>query len=192
MLSLYGFQVVTDPNMVDRVWVFPKERFVEYEPKDEGWCRKLGIGHEEVRPKPEVVRVGRTLVMHPQTWERLCEFGRAEIVPTDKGVVEVRMRSVERQCVERAIEAADRRFSEVVAKALPEGRAGEATCGGLTKDVVFEAMKSLPKVKRDVLSSPLLLTVPTPFESQDQPRVNYVGKYAYDTPKYGGFLSATV
>ncbi len=27
-------------------WVFPKEEFVEYEPKDELWCRPLGIGRE--------------------------------------------------------------------------------------------------------------------------------------------------
>ena len=27
-------------------WEFPVERFVEYGPKDEDWCRLLGIGHE--------------------------------------------------------------------------------------------------------------------------------------------------
>lgn len=37
-------------HAVERVWVFPKDRFVEYEPKDEPWCRALGIGHEETRP----------------------------------------------------------------------------------------------------------------------------------------------
>ncbi len=28
-------------------WVFPVEPFVEYEPKDEVWCRFFGIGHED-------------------------------------------------------------------------------------------------------------------------------------------------
>lgn len=27
-------------------WQFPKERFVEYEPSDETWCRYFGIGKE--------------------------------------------------------------------------------------------------------------------------------------------------
>lgn len=28
-------------------WVFPKEKFVEYEAEDEQWCRYFGIGKEE-------------------------------------------------------------------------------------------------------------------------------------------------
>ena len=28
-------------------WIFPADRFVEYEPSDEVWCRPLGIGKEE-------------------------------------------------------------------------------------------------------------------------------------------------
>lgn len=31
------------------VWVFPKERFFEWEPKDEPFCRAYGVGHEEAR-----------------------------------------------------------------------------------------------------------------------------------------------
>ncbi len=27
-----------------KVWQFPKYRFVEYEAKDEEWCRRLGFG----------------------------------------------------------------------------------------------------------------------------------------------------
>lgn len=30
-----------------KVWRFPAERFVEYEPKDEAWCRAAGIGRED-------------------------------------------------------------------------------------------------------------------------------------------------
>lgn len=29
-----------------KVWKFPRERFVTYEPKDVSWCRQLGIGEE--------------------------------------------------------------------------------------------------------------------------------------------------
>ncbi len=29
-----------------RRWEFPNDRFVEYEKKDEDWCRLLGIGRE--------------------------------------------------------------------------------------------------------------------------------------------------
>jgi hypothetical protein len=68
---LYGLKVVNDYSMVDKVWVFPQDRFVEYEPKDEWWCRKYGFGHEETRPKAEVVRVGDTLYGHPTTLERV-------------------------------------------------------------------------------------------------------------------------
>lgn len=71
--SMYGLKVVTDEEMVDTVWVFPKDRFVEYEPKDEWWCRKYGLGHEEVRPKQEVVRAGDTLYMHPAVWKQMGE-----------------------------------------------------------------------------------------------------------------------
>lgn len=40
----------------DRVWEFPKDRFVEYEPKDEGWCRRLGFGREVIVPKAYIVK----------------------------------------------------------------------------------------------------------------------------------------
>lgn len=31
------------------VWVYPRDRFIEYGPEDEWWARKLGFGHEELR-----------------------------------------------------------------------------------------------------------------------------------------------
>jgi hypothetical protein len=71
--TLYGLNVVTDQNMVEKVWVFPQDKFVEYEPKDEWWCRKYGFGHEETRPQQQVVRVGDTLVMHPATLDLLVK-----------------------------------------------------------------------------------------------------------------------
>ena len=33
-------------HVTKRKWDFPRERFVEYEPQDELWCRPLGIGRE--------------------------------------------------------------------------------------------------------------------------------------------------
>ena len=45
------------------------DRFIEYEPKDEKWCRAFGIGHE-VR-EPACFRVGDKFVMHPRVFERL-------------------------------------------------------------------------------------------------------------------------
>jgi hypothetical protein len=71
MDSLYGLKVVLDDTMTETVWVFPQDRFVEYEPKDEWWCRRYGIGHEETRPRAEAVRVGDVLYAHPTTFERI-------------------------------------------------------------------------------------------------------------------------
>lgn len=60
---LGGIKVVTDNKLYDVVWEFPKDRFIEYEPKDESWCRKLGIGKEKIVPK--AFMIGNTLVAHP-------------------------------------------------------------------------------------------------------------------------------
>lgn len=29
-------------------WIFPKHRFFEWEPSDEAYCRKYGVGHEVI------------------------------------------------------------------------------------------------------------------------------------------------
>lgn len=44
-------------------WVFPSDRFVEYESTDESWCRKLGIGSEQWKPAAYKTPMG--FVMHP-------------------------------------------------------------------------------------------------------------------------------
>ena len=31
---------------LSRIWKFPDDPFVKYEPSDEPWCRRLGIGYE--------------------------------------------------------------------------------------------------------------------------------------------------
>lgn len=43
-----------------RVWVFPKNRFVQYGPSDERWCRFFGIGREE--EVVETVTIPRAIV----------------------------------------------------------------------------------------------------------------------------------
>lgn len=57
-------------NMIRRGkhWVFPPDRFVEYEPKDEVWARVLGFGHEVDYEKEETM-VKMTYEKHQ--WEKL-------------------------------------------------------------------------------------------------------------------------
>lgn len=44
-----GYYAKVTIVLKEKRWVFPKDRFVEYEPKDEVWARALGYGHEENR-----------------------------------------------------------------------------------------------------------------------------------------------
>ncbi len=67
--NLFDMPVRVSQYVMSRVWVFPKERFVEYEAKDEEWCRRYGFGHEE--SVPGCYAVGNVLVMHPKFLEAL-------------------------------------------------------------------------------------------------------------------------
>ena len=62
-MTICGMPIVEDSNLFHREWVFPKERYVEYEPKDESWCRCFGFGKERI--VPECYRIGNTWLMHP-------------------------------------------------------------------------------------------------------------------------------
>lgn len=44
--TLLGVPIVPDKNLprFKVVWQFPRERFFEYEPSDEAWCRYFKIG----------------------------------------------------------------------------------------------------------------------------------------------------
>jgi len=49
MLSTYNYHNETFHFTVvtkKKVWKFPSNRFITYEPQDEKWCRPLGIGQE--------------------------------------------------------------------------------------------------------------------------------------------------
>jgi hypothetical protein len=49
-VSLYGYEIVIDNFLCSETinepdgYIFPKERFVTYEPSDREWCEPLGIG----------------------------------------------------------------------------------------------------------------------------------------------------
>lgn len=67
--DLYGVRVVVDADITELpVWEFPKERFVEYGPEDESWCRCFGFG-KEVR-KPACYEINGTLYVHPQIYQK--------------------------------------------------------------------------------------------------------------------------
>lgn len=72
-MNITGLQVVFDETLVEPVWEFPKERFVEYGPEDECWARRIGFGREILKPSPEAHRIGRTLVIHPDTFKAMHE-----------------------------------------------------------------------------------------------------------------------
>lgn len=82
-LSFNGIKVVLSAHALTRRWVFPVERFVTYEPKDEPWCRYFGIGHEVTEPCEYMIRdsfgpvwgvrsdMCDTMVIHPELWEKM-------------------------------------------------------------------------------------------------------------------------
>ena len=70
--SLLDFPVTVTEHAMARAWVFPVDRFVEYEPEDEWWARKYGLGYEG-SAAPACFRVGRLIVIHPVLWRELQE-----------------------------------------------------------------------------------------------------------------------
>jgi hypothetical protein len=48
-ISFHGFEIVIDNNLQETIdepngWIFPKEKFIQYEEKDRSWCEYFGIG----------------------------------------------------------------------------------------------------------------------------------------------------
>jgi hypothetical protein len=57
--------------MTNRVWEFPKDRFVEYGPEDLSWAKACNYGRWVTKPMHTAYRVLDTLVMHPELWDRI-------------------------------------------------------------------------------------------------------------------------
>ena len=66
-MQLYGLKIRVAKFCTTGKWLFPKHRFFEWEPKDEAFCRKYGIG----RPEPGCYQFGDTIIMHPEIYEQL-------------------------------------------------------------------------------------------------------------------------
>lgn len=71
--GLTGLEVILDESMVVKKWVFPKDRFVQWGPEDEAYCRFAHYGHEEKIPCSTIYRIENKLVCHPYMWQRLKE-----------------------------------------------------------------------------------------------------------------------
>lgn len=67
---MFGIRLVEDAKCTEQRWVFPTERFVIYEPKDERWCRFFGIGEEKTLPTAYMLG-GHTLLAHPEIAAKL-------------------------------------------------------------------------------------------------------------------------
>lgn len=93
MFHLYGMPVVVDENAMSSVWVFPKDRFIEYGPEDEKTCRYFGIGHEEWRPA--CYQVGGKWLIHPTIWDKLIFELGAEAEPSMDDIIHVRCPGLE-------------------------------------------------------------------------------------------------
>ena len=66
----FGFKIIENPHVpCHRKWIFPKDRFVEWGPEDESYCRFAGFGHEQITY--ESFRLGDTLVLHPSVAKEL-------------------------------------------------------------------------------------------------------------------------
>lgn len=64
---IYGVEVRFNDAMAKYVskWVFPEDRFWQYEPSDEKWCRQLGIGGEVETAEPLIYIMD---VPSPKDW----------------------------------------------------------------------------------------------------------------------------
>lgn len=79
-----GIPIEVSEHAVSRTWVYPTERFWQYEPskETEDWCRYFGIGHERVEPAVFQIRglygVGDVWVVHPTIFAALEKEGRVQ------------------------------------------------------------------------------------------------------------------
>lgn len=128
---LFDFPIVVSEHIVERKWIFPEDRFVIYEPKDEKWCRWLGIGHEEVKPLQGFLQLAgdRTLYCHP-------EFYKAFVAEMER-VQEKQMKRIDDEFTKAVMSGCD--WSNL--------NTYKPIAGTFTKDVIEQVKKLLPEVE---------------------------------------------
>lgn len=67
--SLFEIPVIVTEHALVSKWVFPQDRFIEYEPKDERWCRFFRIRHEVM--VPGCYQMDGKLIIHPTLWDQI-------------------------------------------------------------------------------------------------------------------------
>ena len=72
---LHGLALVVCEYAVSREWVFPYDRFVEYEESDRRWAVPLGFGHWGPQ-QPAAYQVGNTLYVHPEIYAAIPKATR--------------------------------------------------------------------------------------------------------------------
>lgn len=68
--NLAGVPIYVNDLIVSRDWIFPVEKYFEWEEKDKATCIKLGIGHWGPS-KPAAIMVGGALHVHPAVWKQM-------------------------------------------------------------------------------------------------------------------------
>ena len=68
-MHLNGIPIVVSEHAMASKWTPPDERFIEYEPKDERWCRYFDIG--TVKQEPGCYQIGASYLMHPVIFNQI-------------------------------------------------------------------------------------------------------------------------
>ena len=69
-MKFCGLEVIVTASALSSDWIPPVDPWVEYESSDEWWGRKYGFGKVEEKPCAYEME-GKTLLVHPEIWERL-------------------------------------------------------------------------------------------------------------------------
>jgi hypothetical protein len=70
MDSFYGLKIIESRQLPYKDhWIFPKDRFVEWGPEDESYCRFAGFGR--IHRVYETFRGVNSLLIHPDTLAQL-------------------------------------------------------------------------------------------------------------------------
>jgi hypothetical protein len=139
VINLYGIQLNITEHAIARTWIFPKDSLVEFEPKDEEWCRQLGIGHEE--SKPGAYQIGDTFLIHPKVFDQLALEMKLRLEESTNAII---------NCVADEPDAVNRPNSQMA--------------GMFTKDMLLSIKRLLPQVearrRHNFFSDPFLAMEP--------------------------------